>query len=293
VLAYEGQEALVLADVKHHRLRSVTEEDDESPRGALAESLHHRAKATGSVARSNDLIEVEGGHWETSWSGCDGTVRGEADDWPVTVSRLTSEVASDALSIVLHVGADVYISADVETDGPIPGRYSMLAFGLAVTATFDGTTFAPRDPTAATFYRELQPMGDKWLPEAVDASGLNRAALARDGAEPSAAMEDAVAWVSSVACSARPVLVGYPVVFDWMFMHWYFMAFAGNSPFGFSGALDIKTIYQQKARVTLDEAGRTDLPASLRSSRPHTHNALDDAIEQAEIFNKLFVWDGR
>ena len=36
---------------------------------------------------------------------------------------------------------DVYISADVEADGPIPGPYSMLAFGLAVAATFDGATF--------------------------------------------------------------------------------------------------------------------------------------------------------
>ena len=89
------------------------------------------------------------------------------------------------------------------------------------------------------------------------------------------------------------MLVGYPVVFDWMFLHWYFVAFTGESPFGFSGALDIKTMYQQKARVTLDEAGRADLPPMLRASRPHTHNARDDAVEQAEIFNKLFVWEGR
>lgn len=55
----------------------------------------------------------------------------------------------------------------------------------------------------------------------------------------------------------------------------------------------MKTIYQQKARVPLDAAGRNDLPAELRATRPHTHNALDDAREQAEIFNKLFLWVGR
>jgi hypothetical protein len=33
---------------------------------------------------------------------------------------------------------DIYISGDIEADGPIPGRYSMLSFGLAVAATFDG-----------------------------------------------------------------------------------------------------------------------------------------------------------
>jgi hypothetical protein len=68
--------------------------------------------------------------------------------------------------------------------------------------------------------------------------------------------------------------------------------FAGESPFGFSGALDMKTMYQQKAGVTLGKAGRGDLPPALTSQRPHAHNALDDAVEQADIFNQLFVWKG-
>jgi hypothetical protein len=187
---------------------------------------------------------------------------------------------------------DTYISADIEADGPIPGRYSMLSFGLAVAATFDGETFEPR-AADETFYRELKPIGERCLPEAIAASGLDRDELLRVGADPAQAMSDAVAWVDLVASDARPVLVGYPVVFDWMFLHWYFVAFCDESPFGFSGALDMKTIYQQKARVLLDAAGRNDLPAELRAARPHTHNALDDAREQAEIFNKLFVWEGR
>jgi hypothetical protein len=168
----------------------------------------------------------------------------------------------------------------------------MLSFGLAVAASFDGKSFAPGDPSAVTFYRELRPISDEWLPEAVEASGLDRDTLARDATEPKLAMEEAVDWVRSVAAGARPVLVGYPVVFDWMFLHWYYVAFAGESPFGFSGALDIKTMYQQKARVKVNEAGRADLPPALRASRPHTHNAREDAIEQAEIFNKLFLWEG-
>lgn len=187
---------------------------------------------------------------------------------------------------------DIYISADIEADGPIPGRYSMLSFGLVVAATFDGETFTPRSEPE-TFYRELKPTGEQCLPEAIAASGLDRDELLRVGVEPTQAMQDAVAWVESVAAGARPVLVGYPVVFDWMFLHWYFVAFCGESPFGFSGALDMKTIYQQKAHVPLDEAGRDDLPAELRAAQPHTHNALDDAREQAEIFNKLFLWEGR
>ncbi|MGH2878449.1 MAG: 3'-5' exoribonuclease domain-containing protein [Solirubrobacteraceae bacterium] len=190
--------------------------------------------------------------------------------------------------------ADIYISADIEADGPIPGEFSMLAFGLAVAATFDGEVFTPQNPSEQTFYRELKPIAERYEPAALKAARLDREALVLDGAEPEAAMRDAADWVATQADEAggaRPVLVGYPVVFDWMFLHWYFVRFAGESPFGFSGALDIKTIYQQKAQVTLDYAGRNDLPNELRASHPHTHNALDDAIEQAEIFARVWAWE--
>jgi hypothetical protein len=187
---------------------------------------------------------------------------------------------------------DIYISVDIESDGPIPGRYSMLSFGLAVAGRFDGAVFTAADPDAATFYRELRPVSEEFVPGAVAVTGLDRAQLAAEGADPEEAMADAAAWVTDQAGPARPVMVGYPIVFDWMFMHWYFVRYIGRSPFGFSGALDMKTIYQQKARVPLDQAGRDDLPAVLRSTRAHTHNARDDAIEQAEIFARLFEWPG-
>jgi hypothetical protein len=186
--------------------------------------------------------------------------------------------------------SDVYVSGDVETDGPIPGPYSMLSFGLAVAGRFDGSTFEPADPAAATFYRELRPISERFDAARVAVTGLDREALVREGTDPEEAMRAAAQWIREQAKGEQPVLVGYPIVFDWMFLHWYFMQFLGDSPFGFSSALDIKTIYQQKARVTLDRAGRTDLPAELRSSREHTHNALDDAIEQGEIFNRIVTW---
>lgn len=170
----------------------------------------------------------------------------------------------------------------------------MLAFGLAVAATFDGKDFRPRDPSKQTFYRELKPISDEFDEPALSAARLDRDKLSRDGANPESAMREALEWVNAQALNvnAKPVLVGYPVIFDWMFLCWYFVRFAGESPFGFSGALDIKTMYQQKARVTIDRAGRNDLPEILRSSRPHTHHALDDAIEQAEVFNRVWAWQG-
>lgn len=187
--------------------------------------------------------------------------------------------------------ADLYISADIEADGPIPGRYSMLSLGLTVAGRFDGVRFERRDPTSQTFYRELRPISEAWDPEAVAVTGLDREALQRDGADPSQAMSEAADWVASVAGADRAVLVAYPLCFDWLFLYWYFVAFAeGGSPFGIDRALDTKTLYQAKARVTLDRTAKRSLPDSLRSRYPHTHNALDDAIEQAELFQNLRRW---
>jgi hypothetical protein len=50
----------------------------------------------------------------------------------------------------------------------------------------------------------------------------------------------------------------------------------------------MKTMYQRRAGVTLDRAGREDLPPELVPDRPHTHDALADAVEQAEIFIRLW-----
>lgn len=185
--------------------------------------------------------------------------------------------------------ADLYISVDIEADGPIPGRYSMLSIGLCCAARFDGTKFEPYDPQQETFYCELKPISAECVPEALRVSGLDREGLKRVGKEPNAAMGEAYSWVERVAGADRPVVVAFPLAFDWMFLYWYFVNFGPHgSPFEFSSALDIKTMLARSRNVVLDEAGKSGLPEELRGKTPHTHNALDDAIEQAEVFVNLW-----
>jgi hypothetical protein len=50
----------------------------------------------------------------------------------------------------------------------------------------------------------------------------------------------------------------------------------------------MKTAVALKLGRTIGNSGRNKLPDSLQSNRQHTHHALDDAIEQAEIFAKIF-----
>jgi hypothetical protein len=189
---------------------------------------------------------------------------------------------------------DMYVSADIEADGPIPGPYSMLSIGLAVAGRFDGTTLTVADPTERTFYAELRPISADFVPGALAVSGLDRERLLEEGRDPAEAMTAAGAWVREAAGEALPVFVGFPASYDWLWTYWYFVRYADEgSPFGHSRCLDLKTAYAIKAGVPLNQSSKSRLPRSLRSSRPHTHHALDDAVEQADLAVNLLRWPGR
>lgn len=167
----------------------------------------------------------------------------------------------------------------------------MLSFALTVASTFDGERFVQVEASPeSSFYAELKPISDRFDPEALAVNGLDRKKLTQEGQDPGDAMRAAEQWVRERACDARPVLVAYPVAFDWSFLYWYFVRYADSSPFGFSSCLDIRTLYQARALTTFDASGRESMPPSLRSRRHHTHHALDDALEQGELFNNLFAW---
>lgn len=205
-----------------------------------------------------------------------------------TLAVPSRHVSCEAASLLMRKPYDVYFSADVETDGPIPGRYSMLSFGLALAGRFDGESFERTDPRAQTFYRELEPVGETVDPDTAQVSGLDRDQLVVSGQDPSVAMSDAADWVRQVAGEGTPVLVAYPLSFDWSFLYWYFVAFSRSaSPFGHSSCLDMKTAYAVRTGRPVALSGASKLPEDLRASRPHEHHALADAVEQAEIFQNI------
>ncbi|WP_328667136.1 exonuclease [Streptomyces sp. NBC_00322] len=192
-----------------------------------------------------------------------------------------------------RVKPSLYISVDIEADGPIPGPYSMISFGAAVAGRQDAEGYVPEDPEALTFYRELRPISEDFVPEALAVSGLDRDRLIAEGSEPAAALAEFGNWVREVSVGAQPVMCGYPASYDWTFLYWYLIRFTGASPFGHSGCLDMKTLYATKARLPLRAVAKGTMPRELLSRRRHTHHALDDAIEQAELFSNLMAWPGR
>ena len=173
--------------------------------------------------------------------------------------------------------AEAYVSVDIEAAGPVPGEYSMLALGACLV-----------DSPLVTFYAELKPINERFVPKAMEVSKLSLQRLQREGRPPSAAMTDFGEWVKRTTLGRQPVFVGFNACFDWSFVNWYFHVFVGNNPFGIGG-VDIKAYIMGMAGCTWQETRMARLPAELRPSQALSHNALDDAIQQAEIFTKVLA----
>ena len=179
---------------------------------------------------------------------------------------------------------EIYLSTDVEVDGPIPGPYSLLSLGSAA--------YRADKTLVATFAVNLETLPDAtthpdtmaWWAKHPDAWAACRQTPRR----PAEAMHDYVTWLDNLP--GLPVFVGYPAAFDFMFVYWYLIRFVGRSPFSFS-ALDIKTMAMLQLGIEYRNATKKNMPVRWFDNLPHTHRALDDAIEQGALFcNMLAEW---
>jgi hypothetical protein len=178
--------------------------------------------------------------------------------------------------------AEVYVSTDVETDGPIPGPHSLLSFASAAyladktlvdtfSANLETLPGAAPDPSTVAWWKQH--------PEAW-------AQARTDPEDPAAVMRRYVAWLKGLP--GRPVFVAYPAGFDFLFVYWYLIRFAGESPFSFS-ALDVKTYAMALLRCEYREAVKRNMPRRWFDELPHSHVALDDALEQGALFCNMLA----
>lgn len=173
---------------------------------------------------------------------------------------------------------EIYISTDIETDGPAPGLNSMLSFGSAAY-THDKILLGTFEANLETLPEATpNPITTQWwkqFPEAWDACRQNVQ-------KPEEALPAYVAWVKSLP--GKPQFVGLPAGFDFSFMYYYMMRFAGESPFH-CAAIDIKSFAMAMLQTEYRKSGRSFLPEEwFDKALPHTHIALDDAIEQGALF---------
>jgi hypothetical protein len=149
--------------------------------------------------------------------------------------------------------AEIYVSTDIEADGPIPGPNSMLSFASAA--------YRADKTLIATFAANLSTLPDarsdpktmewwKGQPQAW-------AACRTDPREPAVVMPEYLAWLKALL--GTPVFVAYQAAFDFMFVQWYLVRFTGESPFA-QAALDIKSYAMALLGGEYGKAGKRYMP---------------------------------
>ncbi len=177
---------------------------------------------------------------------------------------------------------EIYVSTDIEADGPIPGPHSMLSFGSAA--------YLGNKKLVSTFSANLEtlpgasghPQTMQWWESQPEAWRACR----EDLQPPTAAMSKYVSWLKGLP--GKPVFVGYPASYDFMFIYWYIMRFVGESPFSHS-ALDIKTYAMALLKKDYRASVKRNMPRRWFDNLPHTHVALDDALGQGALFCNMLA----
>jgi len=177
---------------------------------------------------------------------------------------------------------EIYISTDIEADGPIPGPYSMLSIGSAA--------YTKDKELISTFEANLDCLEEaSGHPETMhwwETQEEAWAACRENTLPPIKVMEDYLQWLKSL--QFKLVFVGYPVSYDFMFVYWYLIKFTGECPFSHSG-LDIKTLAMANLKTDYHNTSKKIMPSAWFDDLPHTHKALDDAIAQGALFCNILA----
>lgn len=156
------------------------------------------------------------------------------------------------------------IVVDVESDGPCPGKYSIVSFGAAIV-----------EPSLnKTFKGLVKPISDEYIPEALAISNISREThLTYD--EPKDVMLEFSKWIAENS-KGRAVFISDNNGFDWQFINYYFHVFVGNNPFGFSS----RRIGDLYSGIYKDTFVGNQWKKFRRTK--HTHDPVDDAKGNAE-----------
>ena len=160
------------------------------------------------------------------------------------------------------------IVVDVESDGPCPGLHSMICFGAVIV----------EPGFQRTFYAQLKPISEVYIPEALAISGFSREECMKFP-DPRDAMQNFEIWLEK-NINGRPIGWSDNNSYDFGFLNYYFWQQLGRNPFGWSSS-HIGSFYKG---ISLN------LHSTFKHLRDtiHTHNPVDDAKGNAEALLKMF-----
>ncbi len=161
------------------------------------------------------------------------------------------------------------VMVDVESDGPCPGMHSMVCFGAVIVEA----------GLQRTFYAQLKPISDTYIPEALAISGFTREETLKFP-DPRDAMQNFEIWLQKNIPDKRAIFWSDNNGYDFAFINYYFWKLLGRNPFGWSSA-NLGSFYKGIDRSIYSKFNH------LRDTA-HTHHPVDDAKGNAEALLKMF-----
>lgn len=179
-----------------------------------------------------------------------------------------------------------YISIDIETDGPLIGKNSMLSLGAAA---FSFNYLDGKDPFS-TFEVNLEPLpgsipdqatiDEFWVkfPEAWK--------LATENQKPAYdAINSFLTWYQELP--NEKIIAGYPSCFDFAWLRHYVILLTGKDSLKHE-SLDIKSLASAALKKPFNEVKTSRMPKEWRNKKARVnHKAVDDAISQGVMLMEV------
>jgi len=155
---------------------------------------------------------------------------------------------------------------DVESDGPCPGLYNMISFGLVNIY----------DPSIGIGFMVKPEIMSPGIKDARAVSGVSYDTQYFDGTPIETAIKSTITRVQLTSATDRFTIWSDNPAFDWQFWNYYCHKYYGYNPAGFSAR-----------RIGDLDAGRRKDPFNTnawkkRRVTDHTHDPVDDARGNAE-----------
>ncbi len=160
-----------------------------------------------------------------------------------------------------------YFVVDIESDGPIPPKFSMVCLGAVLV----------EPGLKRTFYGRTKPISNEWDPKALSISGFSREEH-NTFDDPAEVIKSFSEWVTTNS-KGRPIFMSDNLAYDWQWINYYTHIYCGKNPFGYSG----RRIGDLYCGLVKDASA----PWKHLRQTTHDHNPVQDAIGNAEVLLQL------
>lgn len=175
-----------------------------------------------------------------------------------------------------------YLSIDGETDGPVPGLFSLRSVGMALFSTSGNVIWKFESNMKPLEGATVDKKTWEWWnePEQKDAFDY----MLSSPREPEEVFVELAQVFKTLKQTYKIFVICWPACFDWAFIQYYMYKFLGENPLG--RAAKCATSYAwAMAKTNNPNVSIHNLLDIWDDKRfQHTHKALDDALEQGARF---------